>query len=483
MFRSGCCYRRGRGKIFYFRPGHETFPTYHDATISKVIANGVRWARPTAMNRALMLMCGSSPWKRSEADRPMAGGSLVAGTRRRLPKGAGSSLYLRDLIRSEGLNAVIVDLSTTAHGEPADIPAHVVADCHPAGLDAVFTGDRGTAVAGMVPPSSTSCEVAMMWPEHLGSAVRAGRRLSRRVSGRCPLASQSYRLHRRIWAGGRLCRGKRHNDDLFGDRSCRSQPHNPRYPVQCRWRHYRDGPARERQAERSGPTDDRPAIGLTMFGVTTPCVRMLEAALTNKFDCLVFHATGTGGQSMEKLADSGLLSAVLDITTTEVCDYLLGGIFPCTDDRFGAIARSKLPYVGSCGALDMVNFGPPETVPVLCRASTLPPQSSRDADADVAGRECPNRSRIGERLNRCEGPVTLLLPEGGVSLLDSPGPAVLRQRGRCSALRGLGENGATDPPAEAGTRAARNQRSRICSRRAASFPRRGRGGLTHAFQP
>ena len=165
--------------------------------------------------------------------------------------------------------------------------------------------------------------------------------------------------------------------------------------------------ARERQAERSGPTDDRPAIGLTMFGVTTPCVRMLEAALTNEFDCLVFHATGTGGQSMEKLADSGLLSAVLDITTTEVCDYLLGGIFPCTDDRFGAIARSKLPYVGSCGALDMVNFGPPETVPDRYAGRLL----YRHNPHVTLMRTSPAENAqigawIGERLNRCEGPVT-----------------------------------------------------------------------------
>ncbi|TIW06157.1 MAG: UPF0261 family protein, partial [Mesorhizobium sp.] len=107
----------------------------------------------------------------------------------------------------------------------------------------------------------------------------------------------------------------------------------------------------------------KPALGLTMFGVTTPCVTAIVERLRADYDCMVFHATGTGGRSMEKLADSGLLAGVLDITTTEVCDLLLGGVLPATEDRFGAIARTKLPYIGSVGALDMVNFWAPPTIP------------------------------------------------------------------------------------------------------------------------
>ena len=108
---------------------------------------------------------------------------------------------------------------------------------------------------------------------------------------------------------------------------------------------------------------DLPAIGLTMFGVTTPLVTQLVDALKTDYDPLVFHATGTGGQSMEKLVDSGMVTAVLDMTTTEVADYLVGGVFPAGPDRFGAIARTRIPYVGSCGALDMVNFGAVDSVP------------------------------------------------------------------------------------------------------------------------
>ncbi len=105
--------------------------------------------------------------------------------------------------------------------------------------------------------------------------------------------------------------------------------------------------SREARAGRRARAE-LPAIGLTMFGVTTPCVQQLAAALAGEYDCLVFHATGIGGQSMEKLVDGGMLEGVIDITTTEVCDLLMGGVLPATEDRFGAIIRARMPYVGSC---------------------------------------------------------------------------------------------------------------------------------------
>ena len=121
-----------------------------------------------------------------------------------------------------------------------------------------------------------------------------------------------------------------------------------------------------------------------------------RAACAADYDCLVFHATGTGGRAMEKLADSGLLAGVIDVTTTEVCDLLFGGVLPATDRT--ASARSparRLPYVGSVGALDMVNFWAPETVPERYRGRLLlPAQSERDADAHDAGRDAA-RSATG----------------------------------------------------------------------------------------
>ena len=94
-----------------------------------------------------------------------------------------------------------------------------------------------------------------------------------------------------------------------------------------------------------------------MFGVTTPCVQAVTKRLEASHDCLVFHATGVGGQSMEKLADSGLLAGVIDVSTTEIADEIGGGVLSAGPTRLDVFARRALPYVGSCGALDMINFG------------------------------------------------------------------------------------------------------------------------------
>lgn len=170
--------------------------------------------------------------------------------------------------------------------------------------------------------------------------------------------------------------------------------------------------------------DQRAAVGLTMFGVTTPCVQQIVGLLGTGFECLVFHATGTGGRSMEKLLEDRSIRGVLDITTTEVCDYLFGGVLACGEDRFRAVARSRAPYVGSCGALDMVNFGAPETVPPAYRGRKLYPHNPQITLMRTTVEENIRQARwIAERLNHCEGEVRFLLPLGGVSALDAPGQA------------------------------------------------------------
>lgn len=167
----------------------------------------------------------------------------------------------------------------------------------------------------------------------------------------------------------------------------------------------------------------KPALGLTMFGVTTPCVTAIVAALPD-YDCLVFHATGTGGRVMEKLGDSGLLTGFFDITTTEVADHLFGGTLPCTADRFGAAARSGLPWIGSVGALDMINFGAPETVPDQHKNRHFYYHNPQVTLMRTTPDECHAIGLwIAGRLNLCDGPVRLMLPEGGISALDAPGAA------------------------------------------------------------
>jgi uncharacterized protein (UPF0261 family) len=176
-----------------------------------------------------------------------------------------------------------------------------------------------------------------------------------------------------------------------------------------------EGAARQREAG-SG----LPSIGITMFGVTTPAVQKIVAELKDDCECLIFHATGVGGRSMEKLVDSGQIAGVIDLTTTEVCDLLMGGVFPAVEDRFGAIIRSRVPYVGSVGALDMVNFGAPETVPERYRQRKFHVHNPQVTLMRTTPEENDRMGRwIGERLNQMDGPVRFYLPEGGVSALDA----------------------------------------------------------------
>ena len=134
-------------------------------------------------------------------------------------------------------------------------------------------------------------------------------------------------------------------------------------------------------ARRARRRDGKPAIGLTMFGVTTPCVTAIaERAARATTTAWSSTPPAPAAARMEKLADSGMLAGVIDITTTEVCDLLFGGVLAAGPDRLGAIARTGMPYVGSVGALDMVNFWAPETVPERYRgpaASTATTPTSR----------------------------------------------------------------------------------------------------------
>lgn len=170
--------------------------------------------------------------------------------------------------------------------------------------------------------------------------------------------------------------------------------------------------------------DNKPAIGITMFGVTTPCVTAVRQVMERKgFDTLVFHATGVGGRAMEELAGSGLLDGVLDITTTEVADEVVGGVFACGPARFEVMLEKKLPYVLSLGALDMVNFGPVDTVPERFRNRKLHVHNSSVTLMRTSVEENIACARwIAGKLNAYpQAAFTMLVPEGGVSELDKPG--------------------------------------------------------------
>jgi uncharacterized protein (UPF0261 family) len=167
----------------------------------------------------------------------------------------------------------------------------------------------------------------------------------------------------------------------------------------------------------------RPTIGMTMFGVTTTCVTAVRTALeVAGFDCLVFHATGAGGRAMEKLVESGMIEGVLDITTTEVADEVVGGILTAGPQRFDIILRRQIPYVMSLGALDMVNFGARETVPERFRNRQLHVHNANVTLMRTTIEENRQIAKwIAAKLNRATSAVTLLIPEKGVSAIDADG--------------------------------------------------------------
>jgi uncharacterized protein (UPF0261 family) len=175
-------------------------------------------------------------------------------------------------------------------------------------------------------------------------------------------------------------------------------------------------------APRPDAAASKPAIGLTMFGVTTTAVMRIADLLRDTFEPVVFHATGTGGQSMEALVEAGLLSGVVDITTTEIADLLFGGVLPALPTRLDCIARTKTPWVGSVGACDMINFRGPDTVPAQHAGRLF---YKHNAQVTLM-RTTPDENRaigafIADKLNECDGPIRFLIPERGVSALDAEG--------------------------------------------------------------
>ncbi|MBV9819569.1 MAG: Tm-1-like ATP-binding domain-containing protein [Solirubrobacterales bacterium] len=167
----------------------------------------------------------------------------------------------------------------------------------------------------------------------------------------------------------------------------------------------------------------RKVIAATMFGVTTPCVTRARELLDELgYEVLVFHATGTGGQAMEVLASDGYLAGVLDITTTELADDLIGGVLSAGPDRLEAAGRSGIPQVVSLGALDMVNFGPRDTVPERFEQRRLYVHNPTVTLMRTTPEECAELGRrIGRKLSAARGPTVLFVPLRGVSMIDVEG--------------------------------------------------------------
>ena len=326
--------------------------------------------------------------------------------------------YLRQCLERLGLRVVTVDLSTSGQPSPASVHPREVARNHPGGEAAVFTQDRGSAVAAM----ATAFARYIVTRSDLGGLISAG------GSGGTTLATAGMRAlpigcpklmvstmasgDTRAYVGpSDICmmysvtdvQGIHRISELVLANAAHALAGMITHPV------------------RRG-SNDKPALGLTMFGVTTTCVQMVAKLLSDEHDCLVFHATGVGGQSMEKLVESGLLAGVIDVSTTEFADEIVGGVLSAGPTRLDVFAQQALPYVGSCGALDMVNFGPWDSVPERFRGRRLYRHNPSVTLMRTTADEC---RAIGEfivaKLNAMRGPLRFLLPLGGVSEIDRPG--------------------------------------------------------------
>ena len=169
--------------------------------------------------------------------------------------------------------------------------------------------------------------------------------------------------------------------------------------------------------------EDKPLIGATMFGVTTPCVTKARELLEDAgYEVLVFHATGAGGRAMEDLVKGGFIVGVLDATTTELADELVGGVLSAGPDRLEAAGDLGVPQVVAPGALDMVNFGPPDTVPEQFKDRTFYQHNPTVTLMRTTVEENAELGKImGQKLSQAKGPTTVIIPKQGVSAIDQEG--------------------------------------------------------------
>lgn len=416
------------------RHGHEDTP--EAAPVARAAAPAVapkiwmanpkpptRWSQPVPVARldAMAKVVTTQALAAPSADlRPLAAVGqqvvLVAGT---LDTKGEELRFVRDILRAVGLPVRLVDLSTSGAHTGADIPAHQVAAFHPRGAAGVFTGDRGQSVAGMTLAFARWMAQAQGVAGIISAGGSGGTAIVAPAMRALPVGVPKVMVS--TVASGEVRQYVGPADILMLHSVADVQGLNAiTEEVLANAANALAGMVQARKERR--PKARKPAVALTMFGVTTPAVQQVTAALEDDWDCLVFHATGIGGQSMEKLVDSGKVAGAIDLTTTEVADLLFGGVFPADADRFGAFVRTRLPWIGSVGALDMVNFGAPGTVPERYRGRLMYPHNPQVTLMRTTADENAQTGRwIAERLNRMEGPVRLFLPEGGVSALDAPG--------------------------------------------------------------
>ena len=300
-----------------------------------------RWSKPIPVadfEAAAAALAGSAPVRdreRESALTPLSAEGepmvLVIGT---FDTKGPELKFIRDRLTDAGQRAKLVDVSTSGRPSAADVPPHQIAAYHPKGPNAVFTRDRGAAVREM----AVALERWMPRQPGVAGVITAG------GSGGTALAAPAMqtlpvgvpKVMISTVASGDVSRYVGPSDimmmysvtDVQGlNAISRKVLANGAHALAGMVARRGDGSSVRARARARTAAPPRPAVGITMFGVTTPCVQRLSAKLEERFECLIFHATGVGGRSMEKLLDSGQLAGLLDVTTTEICDMMMGGVF------------------------------------------------------------------------------------------------------------------------------------------------------------
>ncbi|SFN03492.1 Uncharacterized protein, UPF0261 family [Izhakiella capsodis] len=349
-------------------------------------------------------------------------------------------IWLKSCLHAAGVDSYIIDVSTGNAAElienkNIDIPSAQVAEYHPEGASTVFCHERGRAITAMSVAlthflSGTAEDISAL----IGIGGSGGTALITAAMQSMPIGMPKLMVSTMAsgnvadYVGGADIAMLYSVTDLNGlNYLSRTILANAANMIAGAVNH--------------GMVPDstrKPLLGLTMFGVTTPCINQLVNLLKKQFDPLVFHATGNGGTSMESLIDSGEIMAVLDITLTEIADLLFGGVLACKETRLDCIARTRKPWLGSAGALDMVNFGGPDSIPERYAQRLF---VEHNAQVTLM-RTTPEENYqlgvwIGNKLNHCNGPVSFIIPEGGFSALDAPGQPFFSPHARQAFAQGL----------------------------------------------
>jgi uncharacterized protein (UPF0261 family) len=332
--------------------------------------------------------------------------------------------YLRDRLQTDGVDVLVVDVGINdPNGISPDVTRHEVAASVGADANALAAAsDRGQAVATMTEAAGEI--VPRLYREGRFDGIMAaggsgGTAIATRAMRALPVGVPKLMLS--TMASGDTSSYVGSSDiammasitDIAGVNSISAQ-------ILANAAAAMAGMVKAAPVEIEGI---RPLVAATMFGVTTPAVTAARTDLEDRgYEVLVFHCTGTGGRAMESLIEAGFFDGVLDLTTTELCDELVGGVLSAGPDRMGAAARTGVPQVVSLGALDMVNFGAPETVPSEFEGRIMYEHNPSVTLMRTTPEESAALGRlIAEKLSAATGPTTLFIPLRGVSMIAVEG--------------------------------------------------------------